>query len=385
MAESPSKVLRFTKITLENWRNFSKVEIDLKKRAIFVGPNASGKSNLLDAFRFLKDIVAVGGGFQEAVRNRGGVSSIRCLSARRQSSILVKVRIGDDTENDLWEYEIKFKQDKQKRPILEREVVKFKGEVRLERPVKEDKQDIERLTQTFLEQVNTNIDFRDIVSFLLRVRYIHIVPQLIKEPDRSVGKVNDPYGGDFLEQIAKTHQKILDARLKKIKDALKVAVPQLVELELIRDNRGVPHLRGRFVHWRAGGNLQTEENFSDGTLRLLGLLWAIFDGTGPLLLEEPELSLHSEIVRMIPQVFARIQNKSGKQVLISTHSTDLLTDRGIGLDELFILEPRGEGTSVRPASGIEGIRQLIIGGINLADVVIPHTSPKDLSQLILFD
>lgn len=34
------------------------------------------------------------------------------------------------------------------------------------------------------------------------VRYLHIVPQLIREPDRSVGRVNDPYGGDFLEQIA---------------------------------------------------------------------------------------------------------------------------------------------------------------------------------------
>jgi len=77
--ETRSKALRFTYLRLENWRNFAEADVDLQRRVFLVGPNASGKSNFLDAFRFLYDIVSVGGGFQEAVRKRGGVSSIRCL------------------------------------------------------------------------------------------------------------------------------------------------------------------------------------------------------------------------------------------------------------------------------------------------------------------
>src|SRR6266567_7115217 len=77
------KTLRFTKLYAENWRNFTKVEADLQRRVFLVGPNASGKSNLLDVFRFLHDLVSVGGGFQEAVRKRGGISRLRCLAARR--------------------------------------------------------------------------------------------------------------------------------------------------------------------------------------------------------------------------------------------------------------------------------------------------------------
>ena len=76
------------------------------------------------------------------------------------------------------------------------------------------------------------------------------------------------------------------------------------------------------------------------------MLWAVLDGTGPLLLEEPELSLHPEVVRFLPQMFARIQRQSGRQVLVSTHSTDLLRDEGIGLDEVLLLRPGAEGTTV---------------------------------------
>ena len=49
-------MLRFRKLRLKNWKNFERVDIDLQDRMFLVGPNASGKSNLLDAFRFLRDM-----------------------------------------------------------------------------------------------------------------------------------------------------------------------------------------------------------------------------------------------------------------------------------------------------------------------------------------
>ena len=58
--KKPGSSRKFRKLYLENWRNFPRAEIDLGNRVFFIGPNASGKSNLLDAFRFLRDIVSVG-------------------------------------------------------------------------------------------------------------------------------------------------------------------------------------------------------------------------------------------------------------------------------------------------------------------------------------
>jgi predicted ATPase len=374
--------MKFHAIALKNWKNFAQVEVSIPDRLFLVGPNASGKSNLLDAFRFLRDLASTGGGFQEAVARRGGVMAIRCLAARRQPDIEICVGLKDD-DNE-WSYEIAFNQDSQRRPHLKKERVLCGGQILLERPNEEDRADPARLTQTYLEQVNVNRSFREIAKFFDSIRYLHIVPQLVREPDRSVGRINDPFGGDFLEQLAKTSDKTRKARLRRIQEALRVAVPQLQEIELWRDVRGIPHLRGKYEHWRPQGAWQTEEQFSDGTLRLMGLLWVAMEKGGPLLLEEPELSLHPEIVRMLPQMLARAVRRTGRQIFLSTHSPDLLQDEGIGLDEVLLLLPKKEGTAVRTAAEFEDIRHLLAGGLSMAEAVIPKTKPKQATQLALF-
>ncbi len=80
---SKKQPLRFRNVGLRNWKNFAQTDVAIQNRAFLVGPNASGKSNFLDVFRFLRDLASPGGGFQEAIRRRGGVSAIRCLAARR--------------------------------------------------------------------------------------------------------------------------------------------------------------------------------------------------------------------------------------------------------------------------------------------------------------
>jgi len=376
--------LQFSHIQLKNWKNFAGADIDIQSRVFLVGPNASGKSNFLDVFRFLKDIASPGGGFQESINRRGGVTSIRCLAARRQSDIEIHVALKERDSRSSWVYEIAFNQDKQRRPQLKKERVLRNDEEILHRPDNEDNKDPVRLTQTYLEQVNVNKPFRDLAIFFSSIRYLHIVPQLVREPDRSIGRSNDPFGGDFLEQIAKAPENTRNSRLRRITEALRVAVPQLQEIRLYRDGRGTPHLQGKFQHWRPQGAWQTEEQFSDGTLRLMGLLWATMEGDGPLLLEEPELSLHSEIIRVLPQMFARVQRLTGRQVLISTHSPDLLRDEGIGLDEVLLFSPEAEGTRVTTVESLRDIRHLLEEGHSLADVVVPRTRPEQVHQLTLF-
>jgi len=380
--------MRFTHLKLENWRNFLSVDIALDRRVFIVGANASGKSNFLDAFRFLRDIADPQGGFQRAVKDsRGSVSKIRSLHARRYPNVALEAEI-DLGEPNLWTYRVEFTQDNQRQPIVKKELVRRGNEVVLKRPDDQDKADPNRLTQTHLEQVNANKEFRPVAQFLAQVRYLHLVPQLVREPDRSAGRVRDPYGGDFLAQLArmkKTNQRQFDSRLRKIKDALKIAVPQLRDLVLEPDERGVPHLRGLYEHWRKNAGWQLEDQFSDGTLRLLGLLWALLDGSAPLLLEEPELSLHAAVVRHIPSIMERVGRKVDRQTIVSTHSAEMLFDEGIGAESVLLLVPTHEGTDVVAASENKQIRKLLEGGMTIGEAVLPKSAPPNAAQLGLFD
>ena len=108
------------------------------------------------------------------------------------------------------------------------------------------------------------------------------------------------------------------------------------------------------------------------------------DGAGPLLLEEPELSLHPELVRLLPQMLARVQRWLGRQVFLSTHSAELLRDSGIGLDEVLLLAPGVEGSEVTTAGSYQDIRDLVEGGLSLAEAVIPRTRPEHAGHLTLF-
>jgi hypothetical protein len=115
------------------------------------------------------------------------------------------------------------------------------------------------------------------------------------------------------------------------------------------------------------------------------LLWSLLESDSLLLLEEPELSLNSGIVRRLPALIHRLQRQRQRQVIISTHSADLLSDPGIGGEEVLLLLPGPDGTEVRPASSDSEIKALLETGLSVADAALPKTVPSSLGQLDLFE
>ena len=359
--------LRFRRLRLRNWRNFTSIEVAIPDRLCLIGPNASGKSNFLDAFRFLRDLAAPGGGFQAAVARRGGVSTIRCLAARRQSEVEIGVELAEGKGGIQWNYELGLTQERQRGALVCKERVLRDCVELIKRPDDEDYADPERLTQTSLEQASANRTFRELAASFASIRYLHIVPQLIRDADRSGGGSNDPYGSDFLERVAGVPDRTRIARLRRIGKALQMAVPQLEAIDLWRDSRGTPHLRGKYRHWRPQGAWQTEEQFSDGTLRLIGLFWSAMEREGPLLLEEPELSLHPGMVRVLPKMLARVQRGTGRQTLLSTHSPELLREKRIGFQQALAIIPGVEGSRAIPLESNGKARELLESGFSIAN------------------
>lgn len=378
------------RLIAKNWRNFQQIDVNLSERQFIIGANASGKSNLLDIFRFLRDIVkAEGGGFQKAVKDRGGVPKIRNLAARRDPEVTIEIHLADNSDSPTtWKYGLGFRQEPRghRRTYLTYESVWKNGKQLLNRPNAEDKADPDRLTQTSLEQINVNADFREIALFLQTVTYLHLVPQLLRFADSIQGRIveDDPFGQGFLERVASVQERTRRSRLRRIEQALKIAVPQLEGLEFIRDEiTGRPHLQALYSHWRPKAGWQREDQFSDGTLRLLGLLWALLESESVLLLEEPELSLNAGIVSQLAALISKMQRSRRRQVFVSTHSDALLTEPGIDGREVLLLTPAKEGTAVKIASDIDEVRTLLEAGLTAGEVVLSKTRPEHAEQLSL--
>ena len=131
-----------SRLILKNWRNFQAVEVNMGARVFVVGPNASGKSNFLEAFRFLRDVAKHGGGLQQAVEEHGGISKIRCLAARQYPDVEIEVSLADpDAKKPAWRYAVGIKQEVRgfRQPYLAYERVWCGKEQLLDRPDADDR------------------------------------------------------------------------------------------------------------------------------------------------------------------------------------------------------------------------------------------------------
>ena len=378
--------MQITHVTAHNWRNFKNLDFAVADRLLIVGPNAAGKSNLLDLFRFLGDISRPGGGLSAALEARGGLSRARCLFARNnhkgELAITVDLRDGEDE----WRYElaIKGKKGGHNRPIVVREIVTRNGRELLSRPDANDDRDPEQLTQTHLEQISANQGFRPIAEYFAKANYFHLVPQMIRYPQAG-GASPRAFGSSMIADMNATPVRTRQAWFRRIEKALQSAVPGFETLRLEVDKAGQPHLIAGYRNWRRNPSEQNETDFSDGTLRLIGLLWTIISSPangGVLLLEEPELSLNAAVVQKLASLLAMAQRGTSMQVILSTHSPELLDDEGIRPGEVLVLQVTSDATVANQLSEIAEVEAQISADLPLSEVVAELINPGDLTGLI---
>lgn len=384
--------MHITRLTLKNWRNFTAADIPLTPRTFVIGNNGLGKSNLLDSLRFLHDIAREsGGGLQNAVEKRDGLDRLRSLLAAKTAPVEIAIEARDGKKN-AWGYTLalRTRTNGRRHPIIAREIVTQNGAPLLTRPDQADQQDPARLGQTALEQTCANHSFRPLTHFLQAIASLHMVPQLIRHAAALPAHPlpDAPYGQNLLNAMAQLPPKTRDLRLKIIARALQSFKPELSEFHFTRDSgTGAPHLCYRHKNWHPRDALHNEQQLSDGELRLIALLWALQSDHQLLLLEKPEFSLNEGIIRILPGLLAnavlRHKKRKMSQVILSTHSYELLNDQGIGPEELVVLSRNRNTHATEVASGkdIPNIVFQIAEGIPAADAALPltHSSHQPIS------
>jgi len=369
-------------LELQNWRNFRKAKVEFQPRTFIVGPNASGKSNLLDALRFLRDIAAEDGGLQRAVKRRGGFGAIRTLFAHGRDSS-VQLFLTAEVEQEEWTYALGLQKDDEDRVAVQLELLQRGDRLLIERDATGES--VESRRQTRLQQALESPAKEPFLRGLRSIRYAHLAPELLRTT-RLHGDVDlEDYGSRFLERVFLTPKAERTHRLKIVNQALKGLLPYFDKLDVKRGNLGGYHLELKVKHWRSQAAAQDESSLSDGTLRVIALLWEILDGTGPLLLEEPELSLHSAAVAKLPSLFS-LANERGRQIIVSTHAFSMFREVGFAAEELVLIRAAtaksAKASDVVMASKVKVIVDHLKHQLPLEPVLEAQTSPPSPEKLL---
>lgn len=379
-----------SRIKLYNWKNFHDCEVVLSERCFIVGANATGKSNFLDVIRFMRDIVKQGGGLQAAVALRGGLKKIRCLAARQRTEVCIDLDICENGQSSpKWRYSLELSNKgggiQKPYPLVNREIAYnyYTNKTVLDRDYSSQGEDSETLKFTHLEQPTANAEFREIKDVFQTTEYLNVIPQFVRDADSVMlsSGMEDYFGRNFMERLSLLNTATRNKYLKIINEVLLTAVPQLENLSFVKDEKGVPHIEAKYNHWRAKGSKQNEKMFSDGTIRLIGFLFAMLDGSGIILLEEPETNLHTAIIEAIPEFIAKVQRNKKRQVIITTHSYEILSNPGIRADELVILRPTSEGTVAKNAMTDDTVSAMLDAGLTAADAAMSETKAQNVNDI----
>ena len=384
--------MKLTHIAITNWRNFAHIEFDLSSRLFVVGPNSSGKTNLLAALRFLSDVARRG--LVAASEDLGGPSryihagadsvsfSVSADVDSRQITYdlsLRKVRVIDDfslgrmrlhpSNKGIPEDLLEADQPRILHPMVEARPRSSSWEEIARLPVAQPPSESEDEAETqfpvmdrvFVEGEKLLIDGEDVTgalgtkrvtgsalsirNMLSGIRYIHPNPKkMLERSDRY-----DPdHGTGFFQYAGRFSDQQLDAVVDRIRPIMAAVVPEIPNLSYQRMGLGTEVVFYSDTPVRGANGVYSHEQFSEGTLRLLGLLFDLETlprDTSVVLIEEPETFLQASVVRSLPSLLAEVAMNRDVQMVISTHSPELIDSELVLPSQVLMLRSEdGETT-----------------------------------------
>jgi predicted ATPase len=359
-----------TEIQIRNYKNIATAVIPLRPLTVLVGPNGAGKSNLVDSLAFVAD--CLNHSIQLAFANRGGISAVRRKSGGHPTHIGIRLRL--DLGNSSW---ADYAFDIAARPreaftvarerctvqtllkpqqVFEVENGRFVQEV----PGIRSRVEPDRLALTVLSAAE---EFRPVFDFLTGIRRYSLRPERIRElqdPDPGEGLVLLPDGSNaaaVLRQISEdgpdsksVYQRICHLLGEIVPGTTGVLPKALGQKETLEFVQNV----GQKYGWHFDAL-----NMSDGTLRALGILLAVYQPKPASLLavEEPEGTIHPAVTEILTDVLIDGANRS--QILITTHSPDVLDNKRLSDEQLAVVESVQGVALVTPmnATSREAVRQ----------------------------
>lgn len=400
--------MKIVKIRISNYRNFDDLSVRLNDFNLLVGANASGKSNFVQAFQFLRDIA--NHGLEDAISRQGGVEYLRNIKSAESRPLLFHVVMRGDTEwlllplgHDNFvtiheiDYEFSFCENgsgyavDQDRMTLtySNEGVAAKFSVSF----------FNRDGKLDIESTNPDVEsalFDDGVPIFREPPGVEEKTLLIESP--LVGLYVHP-ALDWLSKIG-----IYDFDPKLPKRATPISGPS--ELEIDGSNLAIvlnkilsneeskrgflnlsrdllPFLRGVDVEKVADKSIffKLREKYtakadlpafliSDGTINMMALIIVLYFQQKRLsIIEEPERNIHPHLISKVMTMFREASKK--KQIIATTHNPEMVKQADLEHILLVKRDGRGFSTITKPADS-EQIRIFLENEMGLDDLLVQN-------------
>ncbi len=354
-------------LILKRFRSIPSERIEFDNPTFLVGRNGSGKSNLVDAFSFLSDSMAVP--LQAVFDRRGGITAVRNRTSGKGGYPpnlglgVVFGPINHVATGGRYAFEVRALPNYGFEVVREQCLVEHSSGSRFwfDREKKAFRSNFKGLepaldpTALSLPLVGGDARFAPVVTALSRFRVYSIEPPRLRE-------MQDPDGGTSLRKDGGNAASVLQEigrqsadQLARIGEILATIVPNT---RAVRVRKHGNKLSLEFTQewgdseseareWKVGekseeGDLKTLHfeafNMSDGTLRALGLLAAVFQRPAPSLIaiEEPEATIHPGAVGAVLDLIRHAAKRM--QVVVTTHSPDVLDEKWIRGEHLRIVD-----------------------------------------------
>jgi predicted ATPase len=367
-----------TKLLIKRFRSFPTATVTFDNPLFVVGRNGSGKSNLSDVFSFVSE--AMSSPLQAVFDRRGGIGAVRNRSSGQQSyppNLGLAFEFGpvNGIEGGRFAFEVKALPNYGYRIVREQCLVRKVGGARWWFDRAETWQsNVEGLTPALepsalaLPLVGGDERFAPIFRVLGGMRVYSIQPAKLRE-------MQDPDSGIALRPDGSNAASVLQELLRgEGATANKSEINRILESIVPATKAVTPKKHGNKLsmsfsqEWGEKKKLTFDAfNMSDGTLRSLGLIMAVFQKPSPslIVIEEPEATIHPGALGAVLDLIRKATKTM--QVVVTTHSPELLDARWITEANLRIVSWREGASHLLPPSEAtrEAMRQHLMGAGDL--------------------
>jgi predicted ATPase len=384
---------RLMALEVENYRSLRRINLSLAPLNVLVGPNGSGKTNLLEVFRFLADVINTD--LEPALDGRGGYDRVVFLGGDRvPAAIRIKLRATWSTHSSASapdEYEIRIERRSRGAgawSLSRKETFQFKrtqgrgrrisvsGEKASIVQIDKDRNEspertfgIRRLSSglSTLPRLSDDAGGTEVAAFAERLASFRVFDVNVDAARRPSRFPRDPqetlhYDASNLSAfLLALHGNDTRSWRRLVEDAVDV-LPQLEDIGF--DYPSGPAREVVVVlHERGLRGVTQLADASYGTIRLLGLLALLYDPDPPALtcVEEIDHGLHPQALELLVERLREASERS--QFLIATHSP-ALADR-LKPEELIICERRADGSSAIPALSLDRVHEIVAASEDL--------------------